>query len=392
MVSSNLFTSFYSNVLAVSSNISRVFHHDERNYLPNDFDIETRIPDCICLSNNKSTALTLSKDNIDVKTIADITNEYEKQNHGLTSDFSNDFFTHKKDKHVFCCTRIQGILNKKNAIYIPGNNDYFHVQTMAQNLKRKGYNFYAISFPNFGFASDAKDTHFSSFNSIPFLFQYIDVILSHYKIKKIDILFGHSTGGLIATMYAEYKNKKNQFIERLVLSSPFFDWYSEPNAKSFMKKEEFLEQVITPLGLIIPLVNVKTAIGTPNLTTCQEFNEINFNPKYKSLINTHTYPEWIRAVTIAHERIQKGTVNVKCTVDIFHSDKSVYWTYADDADNTLDVDDIKKYGKLISSDVRLHEIPNSIHSTFMRICIGYFGNNKTPSVNNKCLTANPFAY
>lgn len=95
---------------------------------------------------------------------------------------------------------------------------------------------------------------------------------------------------------------------------------------------------------------------------------------------------------LRHERIQKGTVNVKCTVDIFHSDKSVYSTYADDADNTLDVDDIKKYGKLISSDVRLHEIPNSIHSTFMRICIGYFGNNKTPHVNNKCLTANPFAY
>jgi alpha-beta hydrolase superfamily lysophospholipase len=201
------------------------------------------------------------------------------------------------------------------------------------------------------------------------LFQHIELVLHHYKIDKINILFGHSAGGLVAIMYSNYKNSNTHFVDRLILSSPFLDWYADPASTSLLGSEEFIEKIITPLGLILPKINLKSAKGKPNYTTCQEFNELAFNPKYKSLVETNTYPAWIRAVTISQQKIQNKEIDTRCKVDIFCSDKSVFWKDRNDADNTLDVDDIQKYGKYISKNVQIHAIKKSIHNCFLRINI-----------------------
>jgi len=197
----------------------------------------------------------------------------------------------------------------------------------------------------------------------------------------VDILFGHSTGGLIATMYADYKNSlQDDCIKQLILSSPFFDWYSDPASKSYFGSERFLETILSPLGLLLPNVNVKWSSGSPNKTSCQEFNELNFNPMYKSLREPKTLAKWIRACTKAHHKIPNKQVNVKCKVVILCSDKSKYWEYSVDSDNVLDVQDIKKYGKLISNDVEIYEIENSIHHCFLRVNIeDYLSRPTSPS-------------
>jgi alpha-beta hydrolase superfamily lysophospholipase len=344
-----------------------------------EFDVISVVPDDINLSNNKQSSLTLiidkellqNKDNTDITFITTVIEEYNKLNKDLTSDFVVDIFTNKTDnQNKFSVTKLITTTNSKVALYIPGNNDYFYNAKLAYSLKKKGYNFYAISFPNYGFTSNVNDTAFSSFNNMEFLFQYIEIILEHYNIKQIDLLLGYSTGGLISIMYANYKNsKESQFIKRCILSSPFIDWYADPINTSITGSETFLEKVVTLMGLVVPKVNIKSVIGTINLTMCQDFNEINFNPKYKSLIEIHTYPEWIRACTLAQQQIQNGKIDMKCPVDILHSDKSVYWSYSENADNSLDVDDITKYGTLISSDTTFHKINDSIHNCFIRVNI-----------------------
>jgi len=344
-----------------------------------EFDVNSVVPDDINLSNNTKVSLTIdktilqNKDNTDITFITTVIDEYNKLNKDLTSDFVVDIFINKTDsQNKFSVTKLVTtiITNSKVALYLEGNNDYFYNAKMAYSLNKKGYNFYAISFPNSGFTSNVNDAAFSSFNNIEFLFQYIEIILEHYKIKQIDLLLGHSTGGLISIMYANYKNSKSQFIKKCILSSPFLDWYADPNSTSFTESETFIEEVVTPLGLVVPKLNVKSIIGLPNTITCQEFNEINFNPKYKSLIVAGAYPEWIRTITLAHHQIQNSKIDIKCPVDILHSDKSVFWEYSENADNTLDINDITKYGALISSsDITFHKITNSIHNCFLRINI-----------------------
>lgn len=333
----------------------------------NNFDVESKVPDCLTLS-YATESLSLCGNNVDqIRAIhAEYATAIERAT--LVSDYTNDYFTEKRDPlHMFCITRRVNASHLKSCVYVPGNNDYFYNKKLANQLYDKGYNFYAVSFPNFGFASTTAADNFSTFASIPGMYKYIDFLVEFYELPQIDILIGHSAGGLISTCYAAYKNKTRISVKRLVLSSPLFDWYSDAHTKSYFRSDHFLRQVITPVGLVVRKVNLKNSIGTPNLTTCEEFNEVNFNPKYKSLIEIHTYPEWIRACTLMMHRIQSGSVNVNCPVDVLVSDKSVYWEYTKEADNTLDIAAIMQYSNKIGSDVRMHVIPNSVHNTFLRV-------------------------
>lgn len=332
-----------------------------------DFIMESKVPECLTLSSTRK-SLILRGHSVDE--IRNMRNEYAVvlANTPLSSDFTNDYFIDKRDPtHRFCITRRVDALHSQSCIYVPGNNDYFYNKTLANQLFAKGYNFYAISFPNFGFASDTKCETYSTFSSIPGLYKYIDCLVEFYKIAQIDLLIGHSTGALISIGYAEYRNHHQTYVKRLVLSSPCLDWYGDPRATSYVSSVEFLKQIITPIGLFVRKFNLKGSIGAPNFTTCEEFNEMNFNPKYKSLVEIHTFPEWIRACTLLMRRIQGGFVNVKCPVDVLVSDKSVYWIYTDECDNTLDVAAIVKYSRKIGHDVRVNVIPNAVHMTFLRV-------------------------
>ena len=332
-----------------------------------EFNVESKVPECLTLS-SMNTELSLCGHNVDQ--IADVRRDYELEirRTNLISDYTNDYFTDRRDpSHLFCVTRRIGGSNSKSCIYVPGNNDYFYNKKLANQLYDKGYNFYAIAFPNFGFASSTTAENYSTFASIPALFKYIDFLVEFYRLPQIDMLIGHSAGGLISTRYTEYRNRNEPTVKRLVLSSPFFDWYCDPLAASYLSREDFLTQVITPVGLFVRKVNIKSSIGTPNVTTCEEFNEINFNPNYKSLIEMHTYPEWVKACTSMMRGIQSGRVSVNCPVDVLVSDTSVHWAYTRDADNTLDVTSIVKYSNKIGSDVRIHIVPHSVHTTFLRV-------------------------
>lgn len=343
-----------------------------KKLLLSNFDVTSEIPDDISLSNNVKSSIKIKKEkNLETPTPAEIkkaTKEYLDLDKNLTSDFIVDIFTDRTDLEKFSVTKLVKKSNKYNAIFLSGNNDYFYNAQFGYKLMEKGYNLYAISFPNSGFTSNVNDPNFSTFNNIEFLFQYIDIVVEYYKLNKINIMFGHSTGGLIAIMYANYKNAKSIFIDRLILSSPFLDWSELPNP-SFFEREEFLEYVITPIGLIAPKINIRLLTGKPNNTICQEFNELNFNPKYKSLFQIKTYTQWVRAITLEQEKIQNNEVNVKCKVDIFLSDKSVPLKYTDNKDNVLDIEDMKLYGANISDDVEFFIIKNSIHNCFLRINI-----------------------
>ena len=226
-------------------------------------------PDIILRTNNMN---SISPPNwASLPSVADITASAEeyKQQLQKTDDkgeFVFDSFTDKSDPiHSFCVTHNNVLTtSKKCIIYLPGNNDYFNNSEFAKECTDKGFNFYAISFPHFGFTMAPDDKRPSYFETIPSLYRYIDFVVRHYKYDNIDILMGHSTGGLIATCYAEFKNRTrtddNLFVNRLCLSSPFFAFDGN----------ETLLQIVSAVGLVFKTINIKSASGTPNDTTTEE--------------------------------------------------------------------------------------------------------------------------
>jgi alpha-beta hydrolase superfamily lysophospholipase len=336
-----------------------------------DFTCEESNPDDPLLCNNYELHLKLPDgNNITDEDIKNIENIYNKINTKKINKYiyKNDTFTDKNDtSHKFCITKLLHLSYTKHCIYIPGNNDYFYNFSMGKYFYDNGYNFYAISFPNNGFVSQISNKYHSTFSDINTLYKYIDYIISYYNIQTVDILIGHSTGGLIATCYTAYKNEKNTVIKQLILSSPLLAWMDDKTGGFSYYTKKVIQYIMMPLGTIVPLLNVKAKTGKPNFTTCSEFNMMNFNPNYKLLREPPIYTQWLRACMLKMLDIYDKKINTKCPVHVFCSDKSVFHTYTTNADNVIDVEDIKKYSQYISSDVKLHVIPDAIHNVLLSV-------------------------
>ena len=200
----------------------------------------------------------------------------------------------------------------------------------------------------------------SYFETIPSLYRYIDFVVRHYKYDKIDILMGHSTGGLIATCYAEFKNRTrtddNLFVNRLCLSSPFFAFDGN----------ETLLQIVSAVGLVFKTINIKSASGTPNDITTEEYCRVPFNDIYKSLLEPPALSGWVRAVSLQHSRIANEEVNVRCRTTVYLSSQSAKG-FSPDSDNILNVVAIKSLAGKINGtgNVCVVDVPNSAHSVFL---------------------------
>ena len=286
--------------------------------------------------------------------VNDINNNdsYEQQ----TTDFFHHVYSYYGEKFVITTKHISS--NKKHCIYIPGNNDYFYLYDMANKLFDDGYNFYAISFPNFGLSSDIRNKNYSTFYSIPRLFKFIDFILLKYKFNQIDLLMGHSTGALISIAYAS----ENKNVNKLILSSPLLDFYLKKNLK------RIFHYLIAPIGLFLPKLNFKANVGDVNPTTSVEYNRNQFNTRHKSLLEIPTYAQWLAACSRIMMRIHQRKIRLTCPVIIICSDSSTE-KLSEEADNAIDINDIVLHAPWLSYHVQIIHLEKSIHSVFIGIDI-----------------------
>jgi len=119
------------------------------------------VPDDINLSNNVCSDLQLEEHSLSLESINNVSQKYAKLCRNLRSDFTVDIFVDKFDEaHKFSVAKLLDVSNTKNAIYLPGNNDYFYNKDFALKLKNNGYNFYALSIPSTGFASNVSDYNY----------------------------------------------------------------------------------------------------------------------------------------------------------------------------------------------------------------------------------------
>ncbi len=104
-------------------------------------------------------------------------------------------------------------------LYIHGFNDYFFQSEMAYKFNEQGYNFYAVDLRKYG-RSHLPNQKFNDIRNLKAYYEEIEkaLITIHSELNKEVILFGHSTGGLILTLYAKNHADSNLF-SALVLNS-----------------------------------------------------------------------------------------------------------------------------------------------------------------------------
>ena len=157
------------------------------------------------------------------------------------------------------------------------------------------------------------------------------------------LLAGHSTGGLVCSLYKKYGDE-NESVRALWLNSPFFDWRG--NRKSQLKIADFL-------GRFFPFMNNPKAVLPAYVRSLhkQWDGEWDFDLTLKPLMGFPAYFGWVHAIFQAHARLHAGLA-LDCPVLSMHSDE---------ADIVLDWKQVARWSRTLGDKVSVLAFPGGIH-------------------------------
>ena len=246
-------------------------------------------------------------------------------------------------------------------LYVHGYNDYFFQSEMAQRFNDEGVNFYAIDLRKYGRSLLAGQYEYEARDMSEY---FVDIdsainVIKHEGNERI-ILMGHSTGGLITSLYC-HNHRVNLPVDALVLNSPFFEW----NYNAVYRN--FLIPAVSLLGRFFPDWNLPDAskISSYAMSLLREYKgEWSFNTSWKKPQSRGERFGWIRAIDEGHKVVQQE-MELPCAVLLMRSDKSIresQWTPDFQcADAVLSVDHISHYGTRIGKDVTEVVINDGLH-------------------------------
>lgn len=255
------------------------------------------------------------------------------------------------------------ITSNKAILYIHGFNDYFFQEELASVFNKNGFNFYAIDLRKYG----RSYLPHQKFNDIRNLKDYYEEITTSLNIIHDEgnteaILMGHSTGGLISTLFAKDFSGSNLF-DGVILNSPFYDF----NLPTVLK---ILIPAISTVGSLFPKIRIHGGFTEEYGKSIHKdyYGEWNYILKWKPNIAPFINLGWLRAIHKGQQELRKP-FNIKQPVLVMHSDKSV----ANEKDKNqmlstdaiLNIEQIDKIARNIEGNVNIETIRGGLHDLIL---------------------------
>lgn len=224
------------------------------------------------------------------------------------------------------------------ALYVHGFSDYFFQRHMAERFAAEGYAFHALDLRKHG-RSLRRHQHPNFCKSLSEY--YADISSALEAIGAPVLLAGHSTGGLLCSLYAHEGESRDQ-VERLWLNSAFLDW----NVPDWRKPQV---HVAAALGRFFPFLNDPKAF-TPDYTQAL-LEEWDFDTRLKPVHGFPLYYGWVGAISDAFAKLHKGLA-LRCPVLSMHGDE---------ADIVLNWRHIARWSRLLGPEVTVLSFPGAWH-------------------------------
>jgi len=224
-------------------------------------------------------------------------------------------------------------------LWVHGFVDYFFQSHVAQRFAMEGYAFYALDLRKHG-RSLRPHQHPNFCKNIAEY--YPDITRSIDVIGEPVILAGHSTGGLIAALYA-HEGPHRSRVQALWLNSPFFDW----NMPDWRRTQL---QMAAALGRFFPYLNDPKAL-LPDYTQALLDQGWEFDTTLKPVPGFPVYYGWLGAVADAQAKVHRG-LDVRGPVLAMHSDE---------ADIVLDWRHIARWGRTLGREASVLAFPGGLH-------------------------------
>lgn len=250
--------------------------------------------------------------------------------------------------------------SRRAVLYVHGWNDYFFQRHVADFWARQGYDFYALDLRRYGrswvegqlrgFTTDLSE-YFEELDQA-----VVELNTEHEHL----VLMGHSTGGLIASLYA---NQRPGVFDALVLNSPWLDLHGGPLARA-------LGPVIKTLGGQRPTATIPPSDANFYSRTihASEGGEWDYDRRFKSAAEALIRYGWLRAILQGHARVAEG-LNVHSPVLVLASTRSVFARkWSDDmkrADVVLDVEQIATRAVRLGPLVTVARIEDAVHDVLL---------------------------
>lgn len=249
---------------------------------------------------------------------------------------------------------------RRAVLYLHGYVDYFFQTHLAEFFTSLGYDFYALDLRKYGRSLREHQTP----NFCTDIAEYYPEIDEAVRIIRDEeghdtlLINGHSTGGLIAALYA-HRVRGRDLVQGLFLNSPFFD-FNEP-----WIKRRGLAPLVRLLGRLAPKSGIGEELGTLYGRTIHADygGEWNYDLRWKPLNGFKIHAGWVRAISLAQRRVRRGLaidvpVLIACST---RSYKGKLSEAAYRADTVLNVADMLRYGPRLGPHVTLLQIEGGLH-------------------------------
>nr|WP_239579560.1 alpha/beta hydrolase [Microlunatus panaciterrae] len=253
--------------------------------------------------------------------------------------------------------RTPGNQSRRALLYVHGWNDYFFQTHHADFWAGIGFDFYAIDLRRYGRSLRSGQLH----GFITNLDDYAAELDAALEVISADhdqvLLMGHSTGGLVATLWAA--QHQDQLVG-LVLNSPWLDLQGSAVVRALGTP------VIQALGSSRPTSFLKL----PDAGLYKRAMHLSHGGEWDYDLELKTSPSpplragWLRAILQGHQRVAAG-LDLQIPVLAMCSTKTDFrrrW-HEDirSVDNVLDVDQIASRAALLGRHVTIVRIDRGVH-------------------------------
>jgi alpha-beta hydrolase superfamily lysophospholipase len=249
---------------------------------------------------------------------------------------------------------------RRAVLYLHGFVDYFFQTHLAEFFTERGYDFYALDLRKYGRSLLEHQTPNFCLDVSDYYAEVDEAVRTIRETDGHDILLvnGHSTGGLIAALWAD-RVRGRGLVQGLFLNSPFFE-FAEP-----WLVRRTLAPILRTIGGRRPLARLPQQLGrTYGLSLHRDHHgEWTYDLAWKPLNGYGIYAGWVLAISRAHRQLQKGLavdvpVLVACSL---RSYRGRFAEAAHDADSVLNVSHIVRYAPRLGRDVTLVRIDGGKH-------------------------------
>ncbi|GAA4284573.1 alpha/beta hydrolase [Brevibacterium daeguense] len=258
-----------------------------------------------------------------------------------------------------------GLADDCVVLYIHGWSDYFFQSHVAQFWADHGAAFYAVDLRGYGRSIDFDDPEVRP-GYIEDLTEYDDELEAAMAIIEAEhpgsrlILAGHSTGGLIVSLWADRHPGR---ISALVLNSPWLEFQLSSATRKFITP---LLQWRSRRSADSPL-----KVNLPNFysqSVFQSHGRLPYDIRLKPAESFPVYPAWLAAVFAGHEAVEQGLsidVPVLVQMSTMSMRQSTYTEEMSTADIVLNVDLLAQRAPSLGSEVVIHRIKGAMHDVFL---------------------------